>query len=175
MTRSIRAGLTSAALALAVAAATSEPRAAAQTTETPKLTAKLLTTNEKPAISNDENKGSGEVTITLHLTRDASNAITAAKADFAITLKGFPASTTITAAHIHRGAVATNGAVVFNPMFEARELALSGGAGSISKMGVTMPPELVQEILRGVSNFYFNVHSTANPAGVARGQLVTVK
>jgi hypothetical protein len=164
-----------AALGIGVVATISHPRAAVQATETPKLTAKLLTTNEKPAISNDENKGSGEVTITLHLTRDAANAITAATADFAIALKGFPATTTITAAHIHRGAVATNGAVVFNPMFQARELTLAGGAGSFSKTGVTMPPALAQEILRGVSNFYFNVHTTANPGGVARGQLTTAK
>ena len=174
MTRSIRLTTTLAALAIGVVVATNYSQAAAQT-EDLSFTAALSPANEVPAITNAESKGSGDVTIVLHLTRDASKAITAATADFKGSLKGFPAETAITAAHIHRGATGTNGAVVVNPMVKAGEIALSGGAGSFSKMGVAVTPAVAQEIVNGPANFYFNVHSTMNGGGVARGQLMAAK
>jgi hypothetical protein len=174
MTRSIRLAMTLTALAIGLAVASSHPLAAVQM-ETVNLTAALTPANEVPPITNAESKGSGQVTIVLHLTRDASKAITAATADFKGSLKGFPAETAITAAHIHRGATGTNGGVAVNPMFKAGEIALSGGAGSFSKMGVTVTPAVAQEIVSGPANFYFNVHSTMNAGGVARGQLTAAK
>ena len=174
MTRSIRSAVTLAALAMGLAVATIGPQAAAQT-ENLTFTAALSPANEVPAVANEESKGSGEVTIVLHLTRDASKAITAATADFKGSLKGFPAETAITAAHIHSGATGTNGGVAVNPMFKAGEIALSGGAGSFSKMGVTVTPAVAQEIVKGPAAFYFNVHSKMNSGGVARGQLMAAK
>ena len=174
MKRSIRFAMTLAALGVGFAVATSHSQAAVQT-EDLTFTAALSPANEVPAITNAESKGSGEVTIVLHLTRDASKAITAATADFKGSLKGFTPETAITAAHIHRGATGTNGGVAVNPMIKAGEIALSGGAGSFSKMGVTVTPDVAKEILSGPAAFYFNVHSTMNGGGVARGQLVAAK
>jgi hypothetical protein len=174
MTRSIRFAITLVALALGLAVATNYPQAAVQT-ENVTFTAALSPANEVPPVTNAESKGSGDVTIVLHLTRDASKAITAATADFKGSLKGFPAETAITAAHIHRGATGANGGVVVNPMFKAGEIALSGGAGSFSKMGVTVTPAVAQEIISGPASFYFNVHSATNAGGVARGQLTAGK
>ena len=174
MTRSIRSAMTVAAIAIGVAVATNVSRAAVQT-ENLTFTATLSPASEVPAITNAESKGSGEVTIVLHLTRDASKAISAATADFKGALKGFPAETAITAAHIHRGATGTNGPPVVNPMFKAGEIVLSGGAGTFSKMGVTVTPAVAQEIIGGPAGFYFNVHSSANSGGVARGQLTASK
>jgi hypothetical protein len=166
--------MTLAALAIGLAVATSDPQAAAQT-ENLTFTASLSPANEVPAITNAESKGSGEVTIVLHVTRDASKAITAATADFKGSLKGFTPETAITAAHIHRGATGANGGVAVNPMFKPGEIALSGGAGSFSKMGVTVSPDVAKEILSGPVAFYFNVHSSMNTGGVARGQLMAAK
>ena len=174
MTGSIRFAMTVGALAIGLAVASSYPQAAVQA-ENLTFTAALSPANEVPAITNAESKGSGEVTIVLHLTRDASKTITAATADFKGSLKGFPAETAITAAHIHRGATGANGGVAVNPMLKAGEVALSGGAGSFSKMGVTVTPAVAQEIVSGPANFYFNVHSTMNGGGVARGQLMAAK
>ena len=174
MTRSIRFATTLAALSIGLTVATSYSQAAVQT-EDLTFTAALSPANEVPAITNAESKGSGEVTIVLHLTRDASKSITAATADFKGSLKGFTPETAITAAHIHRGATGTNGGVAVNPMFKAGEIALSGGAGSFSKSGVTVTPAVAQEILSGPATFYFNVHSTMNTGGVARGQLMAAK
>ena len=174
MTRSIRSAMTVAIIAIGVASATNDSRAAVQA-ENLSFTATLSPASEVPAITNAESKGSGEVTIVLHVTRDASKAISAVTADFKGSLKGFPAETSITAAHIHRGASGANGAVAVNPMFKAGEIALSGGAGSFSKTGVTVTPAVAQEIISGPANFYFNVHSTLNAGGVARGQLAAAK
>lgn len=174
MTRSIRSAMTVAAVAIGVAVGISDSRAAAQM-ENLTFTATLSPANEVPAITNAESKGSGEVTIVLHVTRDAQKAISGATADFKGSLKGFPAETAITAAHIHRGASGANGAVAVNPMFKAGEITLSGGAGSFSKTGVTVTPAVAQEIISGPGNFYFNVHSTMNAGGVARGQLTAAK
>ena len=174
MTRSIRSAMTLAALAIGLAVAAGHPQAAAQT-EDLTFTAALSPASEVPAITNAESKGSGEVTIVLHVTRDASKAITAATADFKGSLKGFPPETAITAAHIHRGAAGANGGVAVNPMLKAGEIALSGGAGSFSKMGVTVTPDVAKEIVSGPASFYFNVHSTMNGGGVARGQLTAAK
>src|SRR5215217_703231 len=63
--------------------------------------ATLLPSNEVPAITNAEAGGNGNATITFNLTRDAGGAITAATADFLVTLNSFPANTPVTAAHIH--------------------------------------------------------------------------
>jgi hypothetical protein len=173
MTRSIRFAFTVTALTLGFAALNQAQTPAP--TETVTFTAALSPANEVPAITNAESKGSGEVTIVLHLTRDAAKAITGATADFKGSLKGFPAETAITAAHIHRGASGANGAVAVNPMFKAGEIALSSGAGSFAKTGVTVTPAVAQEIVNGPANFYFNVHSTMNGGGVARGQLTASK
>ena len=174
MTRSIRLAMTCAALAIGYGVASSYLQAAPQM-EMVNLSARLSPASEVPPITNAESTGSGEVTIVLHVTRDASKAITGATADFKGSLKGFPPETTITAAHIHRGATGANGAVAVNPMFKAGEIAMSGGAGSFSKMGVTVTPDVAQEIVNSPVNFYFNVHSTMNGNGVARGQLAASK
>ena len=174
MRRSIRSATTLAAFAFALATFSGASQAAPQA-EHVTFAAALSPASEVPAITNAESKGSGEVTIVLHLTRDASKTITGATADFKGSLKGFPAETAITAAHIHRGATGTNGGVAVNPMFKAGEIALSGGAGSFSKTGVTVTPAVAQEIISGPAAFYFNVHSTMNAGGVARGQLAAAK
>ena len=60
-------------------------------------------------------------------------------------------------------------------MFKPGEIALSGGAGDFSKTAVTLTPAVAQEILSAPANFYFNVHSSMNTGGVARGQLMAAK
>jgi hypothetical protein len=43
---------------------------------------------------------------------------------------------------------------------------------------VGIPPQdvaLFQQIINNPAGFYFNAHSTLNPGGVARGQLVKVQ
>jgi hypothetical protein len=128
--------------------------------------------NEVPAVTGVEATGSGNVTIRLNITRDNANTITAATVDFTTTLTGFPASTTITAAHIHEAAAGVNGPVRVNTGV-ASDVPLVGGAGSFTKNAVNVTDlTIIQRMLDNPSAFYFNVHSAANAGGVVRAQLV---
>jgi subtilisin family serine protease len=71
---------------------------------------------------------------------------------------------TITAAHIHLGAAGLNGGV---------RVLLSSGASNLTQISgstTALTPADVQELLKG--NLYTNFHTTANPGGEIRGQIV---
>lgn len=159
------------------APATAAPTAAA-TTAAPlpaakaAFTADLKAENEVPPISNEEKSGSGKATITFDLTRDASGAVTAAKASFEITLTGFPATTAITLAHIHAAPAGQNGGVKVGIKTDAaNQLKVTDGKATISVKDVTVDAATMQAILDKPGDFYVNVHSVANAGGVVRGQL----
>src|SRR5687768_14764816 len=133
----------------------------------------LLSTNEVPPASNAEASGRGTAVITFNLTRDAAGAIQSGTVDFRFDLNGFPAGTPINLAHIHNGPAGQNAGVFINTGLSASTaLGLTTGAGSWEGRGITATAAQLQAIIDAPANFYFNVHSTANPGGVARGQLV---
>jgi hypothetical protein len=139
----------------------------------PKFTATLSPANEVPAITNADQTGSGSVTVTLNLTKDSAGNITAATGDFTVTLSGFPAGTTLTGAHIHNAAAGTNGSIVVPLPLASGEVSLANGSGTFTKLGVSFSdPAIAQGMLNTPANYYFNVHTTINVGGAARGQLV---
>jgi len=135
------------------------------------LTAALTPGNEVPPVTNADATGSGTVTITLVVTRDAANAITGGTANFSVNLTGFPANTTLTGAHIHTGVAGVNGGVLVNTGLTNGEVVLASGAGSFTKNGIAVNATNANNIVGGASGFYFNVHTTVNPGGAVRGQL----
>jgi hypothetical protein len=138
------------------------------------FTSALLASNEVPAIGNaaDAN-GIGTASITFHLTRDASNNVTAATADYVVTLSGFPAGTPLTNAHIHVGAAGVGpGNVVAATSLASGEVVLTNGSGGFTKNGQNVDAATAQSILNNPAGFYFNVHTQANAGGAVRGQLV---
>ena len=139
----------------------------------PKFTATLLPSNEVPAVSNADQTGSGTVTVTMHNTKDAAGNITASTADFTFSLSGFPAGTTLTAAHIHPGAAGVNGSPAWNLLLVSGANVLTNGSITLTVNGVT-PTDVAtaQAIINNPAGFYFNVHTTLNTGGAARGQLV---
>ena len=137
----------------------------------PQFTASLLPSNEVPPITSSEASGSGTAVIHLNLTRDAAGAITAATTDFQVELSGFPASTTITIAHIHIGAAGVNGGIQVNTGI-ASDVPLTNGVGTFTRNGIATTAAIAQAILNNPAGYYFNVHSSAHPGGVIRGQLV---
>ena len=140
-----------------------------------RFTAALTAANEVPPITGAEANASGQAQITLNVTRDGSGNVTAATADFVVTLAGFPATgSTITAAHIHPGVFGATGGVVVNTGISSATVTLANGAGSFTANGRDAPADIAQQILNNPSAFYFNVHSGANGTGVIRGQLVRV-
>ena len=139
----------------------------------PTFTADLRPANEVPPIANAEASGSGTATITFNVTRDAAGNITSGTVSFQVTLSGFPANTPFNIAHIHQAPAGTTGSIVISTSLAAGEVTANAqGGATITKTGIAADPALLQSIINNPAGFYFNVHSTLNPGGVARGQLV---
>ena len=134
--------------------------------------AQLSPAKEIPAVTGTEASGSGTARIDLRLERNSANAITDAEADFQVTLAGFPPNTALTMAHIHDGEANEVGDIVVNTGLAAGQVTLTTGTATFVKEDINVPPTLAQQIINAPDDFYFNVHTTLNPLGVARGQLV---
>ena len=135
-----------------------------------RLIAGLSPFNEVPLVTNAETSGSGLLTLTLKLTRNAAGTITAATADFNVSLTGFPSGTSLVAAHIHPGAAGVVGAPLVDTGI-GTSVNLTSGSASFTRTGITVAPATAQSIISNPAGFYFNVHTTLNPPGAARGQL----
>jgi hypothetical protein len=165
-----------AAIAIGTAACSSSNSPSNNPPTKPTFTATLSPANEVPPVGNAESTGSGTATITFDVTKDSAGNITSGTATFVVTLTGFPAGTPINISHIHQAAAGSNGSIVFSTSLAAGEVTLANGSGSFTKSGIAPPDVAVlQQIINNPAGFYFNVHSTLNPGGVARGQLVKVQ
>src|SRR5439155_6783367 len=123
-------------------------------------------------VANGEGSGAGKGTFTATTAEDAGRAITAANALFETAITGRPAGTAINIGHIHKAAAGTNGSVVINSGLAAGEITLTAGAGKINKTQPTVEAALAADVIANPANYYMNWHSTLNPGGVIRGQLV---
>ena len=138
----------------------------------PVFTANLSPANEVPPVTNSESTVSGTATITLNTTRDSAGNVTSASATFAVTLGGFPAGSAINVAHIHEGAATCACPVVVNTTLAAGQVTVSNNLASFTKDNIPVTAEVANRLIANPGGFYFNVHSTLNPGGVARGTLV---
>jgi hypothetical protein len=153
------------------AAACGSSSSTAPTTPTnPTFTATLSPAGEVPAIAGAEAAGTGTATVTMVTTKDGAGNITSATATFVVNMSNFPAGTVISNSHIHIGAAGVPGGVVVPSGMTP--LTLATGAGSFSATSLTVDPALANQILTNPAGYYFNIHSSLNPGGVARGQLV---
>ena len=156
----------------AVGCSDSAPVAPSQgTITTTTFTVPLSPANEVPAIANADAGASGTAVIALTVTKDDSGTITSATVNFQVSVAGFPAGTTVTDAHIHGGPAGSNAGVVVNVGLTSGELAITNGAGSITKNGINVSADRAAAILNNPAGHYFNVHTRLNPDGAIRGQL----
>jgi hypothetical protein len=164
-------------MALSVLVAGCGSSSTSPTTPTnPTFTATLMPSNEVPPIVGAEATGSGTATVTIVTTKDAAGNVTAAPTTFVVNLTGFPAGTSISNAHIHNGAAGVNAGVVVPSGITAGANVLTNGSGSFTASNIVITPvDLANQILANPAGFYFNVHTSLNPGGVARGQLVRVQ
>lgn len=136
------------------------------------FTAQLSPANEVPPVTSAESAGRGSVQITIDVVRDGAGAIASGTANFHFQLSGFPDSISLVGAHIHTGAAAVNGAVRVNTgLSAATTVPRSNGALVFDAAGIAVTGATLQAIVDNPAAFYFNVHSTLHPGGVARGQL----
>jgi len=139
------------------------------TTSTQTFTVPLVAAAEVPAIAGAEANASGTATIKFNLTK-TDNALTGATVDFSVNVAGVTSNVTL--AHIHTGAVGSNGGIVVNTGVASGDVPLAGGTGSFTKNGISnFTVDVANSILNNPSAFYFNVHTSSNPGGVMRGQL----
>ena len=137
----------------------------------PVFTAALSPANEVPPIVGAEASGSGTATITFDVTKDAAGNITVANATFVVNLSGFPAGSAVNIAHIHEGGTTCACPVAVSTTLVAGEVSVVNGTASFTKAGITVDAAIAQRILNNPAGFYFNVHTTLNGGGVARGVL----
>lgn len=163
----LRIALAASLVAMAIACDKTGP-----SDETATFTAQLSPANELHVVTGGEASGTGNVTIVFRINRDSGGAIISATANFQVAMSGFPNGVRLSMAHIHRGAVGTNGPIVVDTGLTLDEVILGNGSGAFTKTGIAVSASLAQEILSGPAGFYFNVHSFVNAPGIARGQLV---
>lgn len=164
--------LATVALAIAAVACGSNNPTTPSQPGAPTFVATLLPANETTPVSQPEQAGNGNVTVTFTVTRDANQAITDCKATFVVNLAGFPAGQAVTAAHIHPGAAGVPGPAQISLALASGEVVFASGSGQFTKNNINVPPADATNILNNPAGFYFNVHSGASPQGFARGQLV---
>jgi hypothetical protein len=156
-------------LVLALVAMPAFPQAAT-TVSTVVFKALFCPSHETPPISGSYIFGDGEVEMTL--TMMPPGTITQAIVDFRVK---YWAETpqNLTAMHIHRGAAGVAGPVVVDSRF-GTALAASGQGAVFRSNIITDPTTLavIEAILENPENYYLNLHSTTNPAGIIRGQLI---
>jgi len=159
-------------LAVGCSSNSTTPSTSTAGTTTTRFSATLSPAQETPPIVGAEAAGTGTSTMDFNITRDAAGAITAATVNFTVTLASMPSTAVVNIAHIHTGASGVAGPVLVNTTVVPGEVTLSGGAGTFTRVGLTMTAATAQSILDSPAGFYFNVHTAANPGGVMRGQLV---
>jgi hypothetical protein len=150
-----------AALALLVGSASAEA-------QTISFTAQLSGANETPGIASGSG---GTATVTLNT---ATRAVT-----YKVDVYNMPSGTT--AAHFHAGGPGVAGPVVVNFAVQtniSNDFAISGTATAAdlvprSAQGVNSWDDFVEALILG--QIYVNVHSTVNPGGEVRGQVVPVQ
>jgi hypothetical protein len=156
------------------------------------FTAQLLAANEVPpvVVSGSEANAIGSAIITLSVVRSGTS-IVSTTARFDVAMSGLPGGDTIILAHIHQGVAGVNGPVVVDSGITPGSPISVGTSGSVTftRDGISVPTGTAQAIIdnlvpvpldppagtsAGPSAFYFNVHTTPSPNGVARGQLAFV-
>jgi hypothetical protein len=142
------------------------------------FTAALAGSNEVPPITGAEANGRGTATVTINVPRDSSGAPTGpGTANFSAQISGLPGGTPIILGHIHEAAAGVNGTVRVNTGLTAATPSTLDGAGSGNLVfnDREVPADVAQRIYANPAGFYVNFHSTNNPGGVIRGQLVRVQ
>ncbi len=164
-----------AALALFAAGCSSSSSTAPTSPTKPTFTATLSPANEVPAITNAESTATGNATITFDTTKDSAGNITAATVTMIANVSNLQPTSAVTVAHIHEGAAGVAGGVRVTAVGAAGTVSVVNGSGTFTAAAVPVDPALTQTILNNPAGFYFNIHSSLNPGGVMRGQLVKVQ
>jgi hypothetical protein len=162
-------------VAIACGSSSSSPTPSTPTAPSGPSTTVFSTTlspaNEVPPITNGEAGVTGTATITVHATRDSAGNVTSATADVQFSASGFPAGSALNMSHIHPGGAGQVGSVLVSTGMVPGTVSITNGSASYTQNGINVPPDQAQAILSNPAGYYFNIHSSLNSGGLARGQL----
>lgn len=118
---------------------------------------------------------SGSSLVRIHIRRSDTGGFLQAAVDFDTTLTVVQEQN-LTNMHIHRAAVGVAGGVVIDSRFGTAIPVEAGGTARIIRQFIVEPDNsngitTINDLLANPEGFYVNVHSSAHPGGVARGQL----
>jgi hypothetical protein len=118
---------------------------------------------------------SGSSLVRIHIRRSDTGEFMQAAVDFDTTLSVVQEQNLVNM-HIHRGAAGVGGPVVIDSVFGSPIPVEAGGTARIIRQFIvasdnTAGIETIEALLENPEGYYVNVHSSAHPPGVARGQL----
>ena len=147
----------------------------AQTLQSIPFRANLSTANEVPPL---DLAATGSATVWVHAVRNSSGVITEAVVDFVVDYS-FPTAITVTGLHVHRGIRGQNGPVVLNSGVGAGLPEDATGKTGITRQSAKLDSadaiSAINDMVANPGNFYVNLHTTANPGGAIRGQVLATK
>lgn len=118
---------------------------------------------------------SGSSLVRIHIRRSDTGEFMQAAVDFDTTLSVVQEQNLVNM-HIHRGAAGVGGPVVIDSVFGSPIPVEAGGTARIIRQFIVESDnaagiETIEALLESPEGYYVNVHSSAHPPGVARGQL----
>ena len=141
------------------------------------FTAVLTPDTVIPAPVGPETSGDGSAQIIFDVTRDATGAITEARATYYFRVDGFPGPLVVTGADIHYGPAGFTGGPTFTAQLtRASPFTFLTGSGAYEIANVLVSGGgSLGPLSRTPGDYYFDLHSPLNPNGFARGQLQRIQ
>ena len=149
----------------------------ADTVRTIPFLANLSPANEVPPTSVN---GNATALILLHEVLDDAGNLKSGSVEFRVTFR-FPGATTVTGLHIHNGPAGSNGNIVIPTDINGSDKSVpvdASGRGVIVRQvafgtGSGQPSlDIINDLVKNPQNYYANIHTTENPGGAMRGQLL---
>jgi CHRD domain len=141
------------------------------------FTVDLRASNEVPAVSNAESNAQGTATVTFSVERDSSGNITGGGTwNVQAVLSGFTNDSVLNLAHIHAAPAGQNAGVFVNTgLSAANPIRLTNGGGTVNVESAAITQAQAQQVVANPAGHYFNMHTSLNPGGAVRGQMVRVQ
>lgn len=136
----------------------------------------MQASNETPALADTS---SANALIWLHVVSDGHGNALYGAVDFNITAK-FSGAVTVTGLHIHSGTAGSAGPIVIPTDVNGANSVAVDASGSVTIRKQVPFPQVapavtlatIQDMVANPQNYYVNIHTTENPNGAMRGQLM---